>query len=274
MESAGQGRTAEVFFLDEHNVIKLYRPDFPFAAIGREFSSSSFVYDAGVRTPKPVSLTTMDGREGIVFQRISGPTLLSLMTTRPWKIRKLSKEMAKLHADLHSRSTPAGQLPDQKGVLTDNIQATSLLTEAEKSQILTCLEQLPRDNKICHGDLHPDNVLVDNGLWTIDWMNGMSGCPAGDAARSMLLLKFGALPEAMPDAVKVLFRYFRKVMLNSYLVEYMRLSGYAYAELDCWLLPLAAARLIESPPPEERNQLLLEIRHRLAQLNEDNLHKY
>ncbi|KAA8746258.1 phosphotransferase family protein [Paenibacillus sp. UASWS1643] len=46
---------------------------------------------------------------------------------------------------------------------------------------------LPDQQQICHGDFHPDNVMLSEAgdqYWVTDWMTGMSGDPAGDVARS------------------------------------------------------------------------------------------
>lgn len=43
----------------------------------------------------------------------------------------------------------------------------------------------------------------------------------------------------------------------------MKLANKDYAEVDPWILPVAAARLSDGIPDEEKNALLLEIRARL-----------
>lgn len=264
MNPVGQGRTADVFQLADDKIIKLFRKNFSKEAISREFSASCFVYSLGLQTPKPVELTTLDGRDGIIFQRLSGRTLLKWMAKQPWLIRRQSRTLAKLHAQMHACAVPGDSLPSQKDVLSANIKAAAQLSDSEKTVILAYLEGLPEQRMLCHGDFHPDNVLVDGGFWTIDWMTAVSGSPAADAARSVLLFRYGSLPEGASPAVKILIQYLRKRMNKYYVAEYLRLSGLSYSDLDRWILPVAAARLTDWIPSEELEQLAAEVRLRLS----------
>lgn len=62
----------------------------------------------------------------------------------------------------------------QKDTLRYNIAGAPLLSDEEKSLILNYLETLPEGTHLCHGDFHPGNVLMDEQLWVIDWMTGVS----------------------------------------------------------------------------------------------------
>ena len=45
--------------------------------------------------------------------------------------------------------------------------------------------------KVCHGDFHPSNVIVDKDgrLHVIDWSHATQGNGSADAARTFLLFK-------------------------------------------------------------------------------------
>ncbi|MFD1910018.1 phosphotransferase family protein [Paenibacillus rhizoplanae] len=59
--------------------------------------------------------------------------------------------------------------------------------------MLSRLAELPDGEKLCHGDFHPDNILMDDKLWVIDWMTGVRGNPAADVARSVIMFSIGGL---------------------------------------------------------------------------------
>lgn len=268
MEQMGQGRTADIYVAGDNKVLKLYKKGFSLEAIHEEYWVSNYVYDLGLHVPRPFELVEEEGRQGIVFERVPGTSLLHLMTQRPLQIKRFSRTLAALHHHVHSHSA-ANLGRDHKEILTHNIKSAPFLTDAEKSKIIHHLQSLPEDRKLCHGDYHPDNVLVSgqNNSCVIDWMTGMAGHPLGDLARSVLLLTYGSLPEGTPKTKGLLINFFRKRIKKEYVSHYLKLASKDYAEVDPWILPVAAARLSDGIPDEEKNALLLEIRARLKTIS-------
>ncbi|QGQ95456.1 hypothetical protein EHS13_11460 [Paenibacillus psychroresistens] len=265
MKQIGQGRTADIFETQENKIIKLYKMGFPQDAINQEYLISKFVYALGIHTPEPFELIQQDNRQGIIYRRIIGSTLLQMMSKSPWSIKKFSKKLAALHYELHSYDA-SGVLSQQKKVLANNIQGAPFLSELEKSRIRDYLESLPEGNLLCHGDFHPDNVLIGEESWIIDWMTGTAGNPAGDAARSVILFEYGTMPEGTPRLIKAAVSFLRNKIRKVYIKHYLDLSQMKYSDIDNWILPVAAARLVEWIPQEEQDKLLLVIRERLMKL--------
>ena len=268
MKQIGYGRTADIFEVpeDANQIIKLYKNDIDEGTVNHEFQMSSLVYSAGVQTPQPLALIQLDNRRGIRFQRIMGVTLLTIIEKQPLLIHKHSRKLAELHYHVHGLSV-SGQLRQQKDVMRDSIQAISLLTEVEKQRITDYLERLPQLERLCHGDFHPDNVMVGDEDWIIDWMTGCIGNPAGDVARALLLISMGTMPERTPKLKRTIINILRRQMKNAYIKHYLKRSGLTYDDIDQWILPVAAARLIESIPAEEQQELLVLIRERIKKIS-------
>ncbi|TVX94400.1 phosphotransferase family protein [Paenibacillus agilis] len=216
----GQGRTADVYEFADGNVLKWYHESMPRAAVVEEYRVSQAVSATGVLTPKPLEMIEVEGRIGIVFQKVEGDTLLKQLASHPWRIGTLTRQLAELHVSIHQQKAPDA-LRQQKVVLRDSISHAPYLTDDEKEQVLLELDALPAGDSLCHGDFHPDNVLVGRETWIIDWMTGMSGSPAVDTARTVLLLRLGTLPEGMPAWTRAAIQVLRKVMLYIYLKQYL-----------------------------------------------------
>lgn len=161
MKLIGQGRTADVFEYDEHKIVKLYKRDFPEAAIQEEFRVSNLAFSLGIHTPKPFELTYLDSRHGIVFQRIAGVTLLKKLTMKPWEIHILSRTYF----------------------------------------------------------------------------------------------------------MKVIVNIIRQRLKKEYIKEYLKITGSSYSDIDKWILPVAAARLVEWVPKDEKDNIVRLIRDRLKELS-------
>lgn len=64
-----------------------------------------------------------------------------------------------------------------------------------KRTVLAVLGEMPDDERLCHGNFHPDNVLMTlQGPVIIGWMDATRGSPLVDIARTSLLLSMGDLP--------------------------------------------------------------------------------
>lgn len=262
-ERVGTGRTAEVWEHGEGRIIKLYHGEFPEQYVEREYLISKYVYEQGIHTPEPLELVTAEGRKGIVFQQIRGRSLLELISGKPWKVATYARKMASLQHNLHTFEG-SDAIGAQKAELKKNIISAPMLTMEEKSAVLARLESLPEGNKLCHGDFHPDNVLLNEQAWIIDWMTGITGNPAGDAARSVLLCSKGTMPPGTPWFIRFITGFIRQRLTKEYLRGYLALSGLTYDEIDAWIIPVAAARLTEGIPVQEKEQLVSEIRQRLG----------
>ncbi|WP_379158520.1 phosphotransferase family protein [Paenibacillus sp. sgz5001063] len=258
----GEGRTAEVREHEAGRILKLYHEDFPAWHAEHEYEFSKYVYEHNVPTPQPMEIAAFEGRMGIVFQQIEGRSMLRLIGEKPWKLPGYARQMAELHHNLH-KLQGAEAFGNQKENLKGSIISAPMLALEEKSAILAKLERLPEGDRLLHGDFHPDNVLLDGQPWIIDWMTGGSGHPAGDAARSVIILSMGALPPGASLTTRFITAFIRKRLTKEYIREYLRLSGLTYAEVNAWVLPVAAARLSEGVPLAEKEQLAREIRRRL-----------
>lgn len=82
----GQGRTASVHDYGDDKVVKLYQPEIPEDDADREWAASSLAFSLGIRTPKPYEIVRIEGRIGLVYQHISGVTLLDVIKGKPWAV--------------------------------------------------------------------------------------------------------------------------------------------------------------------------------------------
>lgn len=254
----GEGNTAEVYFWGENEILKLFRQKFPYEGVDREYNVSKAVETLGLPVPKVGKMIEIEGRRGIIYEKITGSSMLELITKHPASVVNYSKHMAVLHNEMHQCKVEG--LPKYKEALEWNIRHTELLSETLRLEILDLLEKLPESSYLCHGDFHPGNIISASDKSTIlDWMTAAAGDPAADVARTLLLLTSGALPENLPAVVKVLITLVRKRMANTYLKQYLLLSGLTKEDIAKWRVPIMAARLTEWVPDSEKKFLLNEI---------------
>lgn len=259
----GEGNTAEVYTWNENEILKLFRKEFPMEGIEKEYKASCEVWGLGLPTPRVGEVVVYQGRTGIVYERIQGISLMSLLTKQPWYAGRYAKQMAKMHYDIHKNKSQG--IPDAKKAMTWNINHTSDLSEERKQQILQMLEVLPEGDSICHGDFHPGNIMkASDKFMILDWMTAAYANPCADVARTLLLLKDSGVPDYMPRVTRMMISLVRGQLARKYLKQYLRLSGYKKKDIDQWRIPVIAARLTEWIPESERKALIEEINETIS----------
>ncbi len=251
-EVIGEGRTAQVYAWGPRHALKLYYDWWPTSNIEYEARIGRAVHAAGVPCPAVGEIVRVDGRRGLVYERIDGPSMSDMLLAEPHRLEELATTFAQLHATMH-RPAPDSGLPGQRQQLLQHLGLASPapLPIEWKEKVLRLLQVLPDGNAVCHGDLHPGNVLMSaRGPLAIDWENASLGSPLADVARTSLLLETAHfyLPET-PDYPSIVqaIALFRQLYLQSYCA----ITGADPALISAWRVPLAAARLHEGIAVEE-----------------------
>ena len=134
----------------------------------------------------------VEGRQGIIYERVNGPSMLRLSMTKSLLIYHLARQLAELHTEIHRNKVNA--LPSQRASLIRVIQQLESLSPDLQASVLELLDELPDGNMLCHFDFHPDQVLITaSGPVVIDWLMAQQGHPNSDVARTCVILKFGQL---------------------------------------------------------------------------------
>lgn len=247
----GKGRTAEVYEWDQDKVLKLYFDWFPIDWIKHEADIGEKIHNAGVPSPTIYEIIEESRRNGLLFEWIKGESMLKFIEDKPWKIVYYAKKMARLSAEIHKGRT--SQLPLQKDIIENAIRQSEPLLDDNTEKIVKYLHSLPDGESICHGDLHPDNIIIsDKDTIAIDWSNAYVGNPLGDVARTCLLLRTPFIPSEISTTMTIVFKLAKRLIDSAYLKEYLKLTGIGYKDIDAWILPIAAARLQEKVPAEEK----------------------
>jgi hypothetical protein len=261
----GQGRTAEVFLLGERYVLKLFRANFPKQAIENEYLVCRSIASL-IDIPIAHQHLMVAGRDAIIFDRIIGVSGFKHLLRSPWSIGAFAREFAALHARMHSLTVP-DEVPALKNILIRNINLHDLLPVEKKARIIGYLNALTDGTALCHGDFHPENILISGEkTFVLDWMTATRGNPLADAARTSVLLKWAEPGPGVPMLVRTLLGSMRRRFYRHYINEYRRLTGAIPEAIEQWELPVLVARLMEWLPPTEKQLLVTIIDEKLKRL--------
>jgi aminoglycoside phosphotransferase (APT) family kinase protein len=174
----GAGRDAEMVDLGGGRILRRPRSARP---LDHEARVMHLVREAGYPVPEVFEVR----EDGMVMERIDGPTMLDDVGSHPWRLWRRARTLADLHRRLHA-IRPDGSL-----------QAAFGTTDAS--------------DVVVHGDLHPANVLMSrSGPVVIDWSNAGRGPAGADVADAWLLLATadppgGRLLRALVGALRTRF---------------------------------------------------------------------
>jgi tRNA A-37 threonylcarbamoyl transferase component Bud32 len=143
-----EGRASEILDLGDGSVLRRFKergdPE-------REAAVMALARDHGYPVPE---VREVRG-DGLVLERVDGPTMMADCRRRPWRLPEHARTLARLHHELHRIPTPGGVL--------------------------------------LHLDLHPKNVLLAaRGPVVIDWANARGGVAALDPALTWVILMTSA----------------------------------------------------------------------------------
>jgi len=257
------GGTAELYAWEPGRVLKLYWQGAALDAVEREAERTRIARAAGAPAPAVFDVVLVEDRPGVVFERSDGPSMLQAIGEDPARAEAVAQQLAGLHAALHERS--GAGLPPQREHLIRRINLGPLPAR-NKSPVLAAVRGLAQGAALCHGDFHPGNVIMTTaGPRVIDWFDATAGNPAGDFARTCLMLQYSRLPGTAEAAARQAVETVRQRFLDAYVEHYRALRPATAAVLVEWFPAVAAARIAEPIPAQERTTLLRVIDSLLAQ---------
>lgn len=234
----GSGKSGEVLKLRDRTVLKIFGPTIPFGVAKREFRAAIVIRKLGVPGADPIETLTIGERPAIRRTFVPGHQVLGRVKRNPVRMTWALARLAWLQAKLNTIRVPEDSLPQGKAVLVERIKSSHAGTNAV-DHALAAVTNLPDGDRLCHGDLHLGNVIAFRGRWTvIDWARATAGTSASDAARTILLIRYGALFHA--DRL-VLIRALRWISAHFYTLCYCFFARTSPARLREWELPLAVS---------------------------------
>lgn len=216
------GRWADVYDVGGGRVLRRYR-DAALAA-DREAEIMTHARAHGVPVPR---VHDVSGAE-IVMEYARGPTMLELLTRRPWLFRSQARLLAGLHDLVHAVPAPSGlRAPFGPGPV------------------------------LLHTDLHPANVIITgDGPRLIDWQGAAQGpAAAADLAMTWVLLISSVIPG--PPRQRAVGRVFQAVFARSFLAA-------AGPVAPRWLAAAADLRLADPTVLDAERARLRRLRHRIS----------
>ena len=230
-EKIGEGAHSEAYAWAPGQVVKLFKPGVSRWMPWFEVRMLRAVLAAGVPVPEVFGKVTLDGRFGIVLQRLDGPTLLQLSRTGAVTFEQAGAIIAALAISIH-KTPPPPEVISIRDYMENELEGDDgKIPKRTATDILALIDRLPPGDGLCHCDLSPGNVIMTaEGPKLVDW----SGARRGPAALELAFLHV-ILSELGPEMADNPER--PRATNAAAQTEYARLAGMSPAELTSAMEP-------------------------------------
>lgn len=255
-EKIGEGAGSEVYACGTNDAVKLFTAGTPRETVEYEARVTSVAHEAGAPAPEVRGLVELEGRYGIIFPRYHGETLLHLALRGAMTPSEVGRVMAVTQHSLHDGQFHVRVRTFREWVLSEipSLKALKIPGDVVKSTTRT-LMALPQSGILCHGDLHPGNILITSGgsPVIIDWISAIDANPLVDVARQHVTLTMMRFANAWASQLRSAH--------DSFITTYAGLASEPPARLLTAITPyvsvMAAMRMVESQSDESEREALI-----------------
>ena len=231
-------RNRKTIYRDGDKCIKVFDDGYSKADVLNEALNQARIEETGLKIPRVLEVSMVEGKWAIVSEYIKGKTLAQLMQEDEERKDEYLERLVDLQLEMHGKTCPMlGKLKDK---MNRKISQTEL-DATTRYDLHTRLEGMPKHNKVCHGDFNPSNIIIaeDGTPYILDWSHATQGNASADAARTYLLFWLAGDEEGA----------------EKYLELFCKKSDTARQYVQKWL-PIVAASQSVKGNADERELLL------------------
>ncbi len=163
-EVVGQGGNGTVYRLDDDTIVKVYKPWMELPTIQRERDFARTAFINGVPSVIAYDVVKVGDCLGVVFEMIKSDTLGHTMRDHPEKLDEYVDKYVELAKTLHNTHVAEGTFSDIHDILHERTDNLDEWCSAEEIALLhDIVDAIPHADTLTHNDLHPGNIMVQDG---------------------------------------------------------------------------------------------------------------
>ncbi|GEL06254.1 phosphotransferase family protein [Rummeliibacillus stabekisii] len=236
------GNTANLY-LWNNKIVKVFKENLPPTESLYEAKKQEFAYSCGLNVPKVLEVKKINGIQAIIMEYINGETLGHRLLKNQIEAEQYINVLVNIQKRIHEVKVESEEIERMDIKVSRKIESAPSLNQRQKKALFSRLNSLKYEPRLCHGDLHPFNLIMNEDVVSIiDWVDASAGDIRADVCRTYLLLSQHSIELA-----------------ELYLHLYCCNINISKSEILQWLPIIAGAMLDENVSSSEENKRLMNI---------------
>lgn len=221
-------RSNKIIYREGDKLYKTFDESYSKSNVLNEGLNQARIEETGLKIPKVIEVSIVNGRCTIIMEFIEGVTLEKLMQENPDKLDEYLDLFVNVQLDIHSRRSPL--LTKFKDKMTDKILKSDL-DASTRYDLAIRWKEMADHNSVLHCDFNPSNVIINSSgeVYVVDWSHASQGHSAADAAKTYLIFELDG----------------KKEIADKYLKKFCEKTSIAEDYARKWIPLIAAAQLVK-----------------------------
>jgi thiamine kinase len=187
-ELVARGTRSSIHAYGRGAVVKVPHPSTPNGWIASEAEYADAARAVGAPVPRLLGVEQIAGRPASIWERVEGTLMWERVIAEPSLSAEIGRQLADVQRALFEL-TPPVTLPRQRDRIVTKIRKASATIDPSLIRALDWMPPPGGQVRLCHGDLHPSNVILTHtGPVLVDWFDASRGDPVADVARTLVTL--------------------------------------------------------------------------------------
>ena len=204
-EIIGKGGNGTVYRLDEERIVKVYNPDYALERIEKEQQYAKSAFVSGVPSVIAYDVVKVGDSYGVIFEAMNSDTLGHAISADPEHIDDYVGKYVEFAKTIHTTKIIGNEIASLKDLLRSRVSSDDMRLYCQQEDIdvlLDIIDSMADSETLVHGDLHPGNIMIQNGeLMLIDMAEVTKGVAIYDVASVFRDLIQG--PQASPETTEL-----------------------------------------------------------------------
>ncbi|WP_288714597.1 phosphotransferase, partial [uncultured Parolsenella sp.] len=158
-------------------IVKVFNNSKPESDVFNEALNLARIEESGIRVPAIVEVSRCEEGWALATEKIAGTTLAERMKADKKNVEAYLEQFVRLQLEINGHTAPL--LNRQRDKYARMINGLTEIDATTRYELLMRLDGMKVENRVCHGDFNPSNVIVgDDGLlYVCDWAHATQGSP-------------------------------------------------------------------------------------------------
>lgn len=224
-------RNNNKIYKSKDSLVKIFNNGYSKQDVFNEALITSKVEELGLNVPSIKEVYMIDGCWAFNMDLIGGRCMADLMNEDSDNSEKYLNMFVDIQTNIHTKKCDS--ITTLRNQLYDRINASEL-EDYKKYDLLSVLDSAPKHKKLCHGNLNPTHIWIDDDTaYVLDWNHATQGNASADVARTYLW-----------------FSLYKPELSEKYIDLFCEKTNTTKRYVRQWLPIVAAARLIKNLPEE------------------------